>query len=226
MRNGTFSTAVDVLLAVSALSVVGLVALRGRDRSTAEAKLGLQDSISASDWDFAKSLGTQVGSPGGELELVEFLDLQCAGCAQYDDEVLSQLIEAGPERGASIFIVHFPLKSHPFAREAAIAAECAGREGKFRDFTRLALRRQASLPMRQWSSLAAEAGVADTTSFTSCLVDATVAAHVDSSRAFGDRLGVTATPTIVVNGVKFSQPPSLSLIQSTAASRNARANAP
>jgi len=60
---------------------------------------------------------------------------------------------------------------------------------------------QDSIGVRTWSSFAADAGVLDVPSFQHCLSEAGPSDRIDADHALGDRLGVTATPTLIVEGL-------------------------
>jgi hypothetical protein len=59
----------------------------------------------------------------------------------------------------------------------------------------------------------AEAGVGDTASFARCAASIRSFPLVDAGRALGKRIGVTSTPTVIINGWRYSSPPYDSLAE-------------
>jgi protein-disulfide isomerase len=93
-----------------------------------------------------------------------------------------------------------PLKIHRFARNAALAAECAARQDRFAAFVEVAYSRQDSIGLKTWESYARDAGVSHADAFSACLAESASSALVDSGIAASARLGIHATPTVMLNG--------------------------
>jgi protein-disulfide isomerase len=203
---------IDLTLAGAAVALVAWVILRDTvapSRAVAETE---PSKVTEETWRHAREIGIEIGDQRGTLQIVEFLDLECPGCAQYDRTVLQPLLTRSDPPRVSLVVVHFPLGSHQFARSAGAAAECAGHQNAFGAFVKVALEKQHEIKNQTWSSLAAQAGVSDTVRFRACLDAGTSYAAVDSGRALGDRLSIHATPTILVNGWRFPTPPTLARI--------------
>ncbi len=194
----------DLLLAVAAVVLVVWVLVRDTLRER-EGHQSAQVQWSPG-WEDAVAVGTEIGDSLAQVKIVEFLDLECPACALYQRQVADGLTSRGSS-GASFVIVHFPLRIHPNATNAARAAECAAEAGVFKEFVDTALANQRELGVVRWSLLAARAGVSDTVAFNACFRDARSLERVTRGRALGERLGVRATPTIMVNGWLFSNPP-------------------
>lgn len=88
--------------------------------------------VSAGDW--------KRGDANAKAILVEYSDLQCPACRYYYG-MLKQLEQ---EEGGKAQIVyrHFPLQQHQYAKVAALAAEAAGKQGKFWEMHDLLFERQ------------------------------------------------------------------------------------
>ncbi|MFW6157126.1 MAG: DsbA family protein, partial [Armatimonadota bacterium] len=70
------------------------------------------------------------GDPEAPLTLVEYADYQCEACIE-GFHAVEELIETHRDK-ANVVFRHFPLMSyHPMALPGAMAAEAAGRQGKF-----------------------------------------------------------------------------------------------
>jgi protein-disulfide isomerase len=198
----------DATLAAAAVVLVSWVIARDSRASGRGDAARAIEPYAVEGWESARLVGTEIGKSDGEIQVVEFLDLECAACASYHSSVAKGLLGRREPPFVSWVVVHFPLKSHANAREAARAAECARRGGKFGEFIDAAFSTHAAVADRRWSELATAAGVVDTDEFAACLGTESASAPADSGRALGDRLGINATPTLIVNGRRFPSPPS------------------
>ena len=148
--------------------------------------------------------GTHVrGKAGARVTVEEFGDFQCPPCGIMAN-VLRKIEEQEGDRVRLIYH-HFPLAVHAHAREAALAAEAADKQGRFWEMHDLLYREQAI-----WSkapdvptlinSYAGTIGL-DLDRFKKDLQDPEVAARVDSDQKLGASRGVTSTPSLFVNSV-------------------------
>jgi protein-disulfide isomerase len=73
------------------------------------------------------------GSPSARVVVNEFADFECPACGQFARSVMPDFIEKYVDTGKVLLAYrHFPLERiHPLAFKAAVAAECAGQEGRF-----------------------------------------------------------------------------------------------
>jgi protein-disulfide isomerase len=150
------------------------------------------------EWRQVAEGGKRYGPDGASVTITEFSDFQCPYCRRFSD-VLKQVKEKYPSE-VNFSFRHFPLdRIHPHARAAAIAAECSARAGAFERMHDLLFQRQDSLGKLPWQTLAARAGIADTSSFAQCMADESTAALVRTDFDLGRKLGVKGTPTVMVN---------------------------
>lgn len=143
------------------------------------------------------------GKPGALVTIEEFGDFQCPPCSMMAS-ALAKLEEEYGDRLRVIFH-HFPLAIHAHAREAALAAEAAGMQGRFWEMHDLLYKEQAA-----WSKapdvpslFQSYAGTIklDLDRFKKDLADPEVAERVDADQKLGTSRGVTSTPTLFVNAV-------------------------
>ncbi|MFL5538879.1 MAG: DsbA family protein [Longimicrobiaceae bacterium] len=201
MRKDLLGNAATAVLVLCALTVTGLVVRRELFPPAAAAPPGADAprSLSASEWAAASGAGEVMGPAGAPVQIVEFSDFQCPFCARIAP-VLQRVRERHPGRVAVIYR-HYPLEQiHPFARDAAVASECAAAEGRFEPFLTLVFAEQDSLGTKAWERFAAQAGVRDADAFRRCLSDAAVRRRVERDAEVARRLQVRATPTLVING--------------------------
>jgi protein-disulfide isomerase len=157
------------------------------------------------EWKSLARSARYVGDSTGPVQLIEFTDLECPACKGFHENTLRAL-RAKLGARISIAIVHLPLVTHRFARQAAHAAECAADQESFESFINVAFAKQDSFGLKTWQSYAAEAGVPDLSRFESCTRRGVIPALVDSGLVAADRLGFHATPTVLVNGWRVPSP--------------------
>lgn len=151
------------------------------------------------------------GSVDAVAKFVVFNDLECPFCAAFH-KTLGEA-RARHRGSVSVRFVHFPLNSHRFAKPAALAVECAGKVGRFDSMVDVVFKKQDSLGLASWRSLAAEANVSPLDEFERCLAAGTGQfLDIEAGVRFGRSLNAPGTPTIYVNGWKLLAPPDSSEI--------------
>lgn len=151
------------------------------------------------------------GDASAPITLVEFSDFECPHCGRaYAD--LSRALEKGAQDVRLVYR-HFPLNSdcnpqvqtrvHTRACQAAVAAECAGAQGKFWPYQRLLFEHQDALDSPSLLGYAARLSL-DQAEFERCLSSPAAAAAVAEDVAAGAAAGVVSTPTFFINGRRIS----------------------
>lgn len=150
------------------------------------------------------------GPANAPVTIEEFSDFQCPTCGRMHP-VVKQLLAKYPQQVRVVFR-HYPLASiHPYAREAARAAEAAGMQNRFWEMADLLYEKQAewskAAPARPHFLQYAQTLGLDVARFQQD-IDGTVAAMrvvTDERRAQSRRF--QGTPTFVVNGreLKFEE---------------------
>ncbi len=102
------------------------------------------------------------------------------------------------QHGLTLQLIHLPLDMHLNAVPAAHAFECALAQGKAHAFARSLYERQSSLGEGIWDSLATSAGVPSLSDFQTCM-RAPIPASVEAGKRLARELGVSITPTVVIN---------------------------
>ena len=136
------------------------------------------------------------GSNKPKVTIVEYADFECTHC-RAAGPVLDEIVQKHPE--VKVVFKHFPLPFHAFARKAAIAAEAAGRQGKFWQMQEAIFATQDMLSDELLLGHAKALGL-DALKFSKDLADPALAKRVDDSRAEGVAFGVEATPAFFVDG--------------------------
>lgn len=136
------------------------------------------------------------GRADAPVVLIQYSDFQCPYCAVFARDVLPQLEREYVTPGKLLVAFrHLPIDSlHPFARKAAVAAECAGEQGAFwRMHDRLFA---ARLDEAVISTIADELNLRGPR-FTECLSgDAGRKVERDVSEA--KRMGINGTPALLI----------------------------
>jgi DNA integrity scanning protein DisA with diadenylate cyclase activity len=136
------------------------------------------------------------------VTLLKYGDYECPYCGEAHP-VLKELQERVGQQVRFVFR-HFPLDSaHPRARRAAQAAEAAASQGRFWEMHDLLYERQGELGEEDLMGYAAELGL-DLRRFEEDLANDHHAWRIEEDRLGGDRAGGRGTPTLFVNGVRYT----------------------
>ena len=139
-----------------------------------------------------------LGSDTAPLTIIEFTDLQCPYCARFALETWPALrrnyVDTGKVRFASRDL---PLPFHAQAVPAAVAARCAGEQGRFFEYREALFAEQSRLAASTYDALAARIGL-DLGRFGTCRSNSAVATAVKEDAALAAANGITATPTLVI----------------------------
>jgi protein-disulfide isomerase len=139
-----------------------------------------------------------LGSPAAPVTIIEFTDLQCPYCARFSLETWPALraryVDTGKVRFASRDL---PLPFHAHSVPAAVAARCAGEQGKFFEYREALFRGQAHLAEAPYAAIASRFGL-DTERFEACRKNPAVAQSVREDAALAKANGIASTPSFVI----------------------------
>jgi protein-disulfide isomerase len=155
------------------------------------------------------------GNPDAKVTIVNFDDFECPFCARMHSTLMAEIY---PQYKDKIKIVYkdYPLPMHPWAEHAANDANCLAKESgaaywQLADYLHANQHAingsQQNLPAsfaeidRQTMDFGKRNGV-DLPRLQACLKAQSDVA-VKASMAEGDKLGVSATPTVFINGERF-----------------------
>lgn len=188
---------------IAVLAVAGLAFLGWK--LTSRRVVSIPANVTVQPSDTAGFRGYFLGSDSAPVEITQYADYQCPGCANYDivtfPDVRTRLIQTGKVRWR---YRDFPLSSiHPFARLADHAAACADEQGKFWQMHTLLYEGQSD-----WASGGAQAqfrkyaGIIglDLGKYDACMQSARYAGRIEASYQEGVALGVNGTPTFLIAG--------------------------
>lgn len=156
-----------------------------------------QQTSTVREWKSYADAGQRLGPANAAVTIVEFSDFQCPAC-RTAAETLRKVRQRYPQQVAVLYR-HAPIPSHEHAADAARASQCAAEQGRFEAYHDALFAHQKSIGQLSWAAFADTAGVADGNAFASCMSSTGTAAAVENDRSAAQRLGVRATPTLLVN---------------------------
>jgi protein-disulfide isomerase len=151
-------------------------------------------SESAADGGSFKALG-RARAP---VTVIEYTDLQCPYCARFALNTFPELRRLYVDTGKVRFESRdLPLPFHPYAIPAAVAARCAGEQGRYWEYRESLLSRQNELPVSPYDEVAGQLGL-ERGAFSACRTDGRQAQNVRLEAASASAQGITATPSFVI----------------------------
>jgi protein-disulfide isomerase len=152
--------------------------------------------------------GYTLGAASAPIEITEYSDFECPFCASFATVqmpvIREQLIATGKVRWR---FRDFPLPSHAYSRYAALAAQCAGEQGKFWEmhdqvFANHQWAQTGKHPSGLFRDFAKAIGL-DLAKYDACVDSQRYAGRIQASAEEGAALGVKGTPSFFVNGRPF-----------------------
>ncbi|HVN85801.1 MAG TPA: DsbA family protein [Candidatus Binatia bacterium] len=149
------------------------------------------------------------GAADAPVTIVEYSDFQCPFCAKASQTLENDVL---PAYLGKVRLVHknFPLTQiHPWAQNAAVAAECAreqGNDGYWKLYDALFRQQKTITPINLREKVLDVSGAAglDRQALAKCYDGKATAAQVQADLAEGNALGVNSTPTFFVNGRRLA----------------------
>lgn len=185
-------------VAVIGVGVLGWMLSRPRPAS-------IPANVTVQPADTAGFHGYVLGSDSAKVEITEYADYQCPFCQTFSTlqmpTIKERLIDTGRLRWR---YRDFPLQQHSFSRVAAHSAACADEQGKYWEQHRRIYEGQADWAESQDAApiLRQYAGASglDLARYDACMKAAKFAGRIQASYDEGVRVGVSATPMLLVAG--------------------------
>lgn len=146
-----------------------------------------------------------VGPVDAPVVIVTYSDFSCTYCARFAQSTEPTLVDRYVESGR----VRIEWRDYPYLREestaASLAARAAAAQGRFWEYQRALFAEHQSSDGADFTpetllGLATQLGL-DTQSFADAITDPATLAAVQADRDEGLDVGVTGTPTFLINGV-------------------------
>lgn len=149
--------------------------------------------------------GYTLGNPDAPVQIIEFADFECPGCAQFatvtEPDVRTRIVEAGL---ASFTFYDFPLPQHRNTMAAHNAAACADDQGRFWQMHDRIFMGQAewntqatSNPKPIFEGYASDVGL-NVGVWETCFDSRKHQGRVMANMAEGERRRVGSTPTFII----------------------------
>lgn len=154
------------------------------------------------------------GADDARVRLVVFADFQCPSCAVMAAALDRLFVQTEPGRLQVVF-KNYPLdkacnphvrgQRHELACQVAVLARCAGQYGRFWEYHDLAFREQEAGDAARHLRWATAVGLSKPQA-EACLASQDLVKKVQDDIAQGMAREVNGTPTVFVNGIRYSGP--------------------
>jgi len=155
----------------------------------------------------AQAKGQRKGATAApRVTIVEFSDLQCPHC-KAAQPIIDKLVADTP--GAELIFQPFPLSGHDWASKAALTGECVAQQSPaaFWKYVQGIFDAQEQITAanapQKLQEIAQSAGV-NGAQAVACASTQPMAQRIQDSIDLGMALGVSGTPTVFINGRKFT----------------------
>jgi protein-disulfide isomerase len=139
-----------------------------------------------------------LGSKTAPLTIVEYTDYQCPFCQRFHVTAFTELKKAYIDTGkVRFFSKDMPLDFHPNAMRAAMAARCAGEQGKFWELRDTMGANPNSLDIEHIVGFAASLKM-DTGALRACIDSGKYKEPVQTDVLEAMKIGANGTPTFIV----------------------------
>lgn len=155
--------------------------------------------------DFAAAADAPVlGSPNAPVTVIEFADFQCPFCKAFHDLIFDRLKRDFIETGKAKFVFQDFAFLGQESTDAAAAARCAHDQGKFWEYFDALYAAQTGENIGNFSeanllALGSSVGVVQS-EFTACVTSKLGAPQVQAETERAGQAGISATPTLLING--------------------------
>jgi protein-disulfide isomerase len=140
------------------------------------------------------------GKDDAKVTIVEFADYQCPHCKEAVDGF--KKITEKMKNKVKFYYIDFPINPSGVSRIVAEGSHCATEQSKFWEYHYKAFEGQAALDKDSPTKLAKELKL-DEAKFKACMDANKGKALVEKGRTEGERIGVSGTPYIVINGERY-----------------------
>jgi protein-disulfide isomerase len=146
-----------------------------------------------------------LGPADAPIQLVEFADFECPYCARAFNEV-ETLVNTTYKGRIHLIWKNFPLAVHPWAEQAAIAAECAREQNPaaFWSFAGNFYRDQSDISvqnLRDHVNSYASVLNLDPKALNACVLANDAENRVEQDKKDGAAIHINSTPTFLINGI-------------------------
>ena len=145
--------------------------------------------------------GPSRGPTNAPVTIVMFADFQCPYCSRGADAV--EEVRKRHPKDVRVVYKDYPLGFHEEAMPSALAARCAGAQGKYWEMHDKLYAGQRELGAALYTRLVGELKL-DAVKYGQCVADPATAKAVRDDTAAGEAAGVDGTPAFYINGVRLT----------------------
>jgi protein-disulfide isomerase len=201
---GLLETTIDLTIADNKQAVKFYVSKDGKFLFRGEMSDMTKDPLAESRAQIQMKDAPSLGEATAAVTLVEYSDFECPVCRSLHDTLRGLL----PNYAGKVRVVFkdFPLEQlHPWARTAALAGRCAYQQNPqafWKMYDLIYDNQEIISAANAWTKMLDYAGQSglDGDTFKGCMASPEAGEAVNASRANGQLLEVSSTPTIFVNG--------------------------
>jgi protein-disulfide isomerase len=144
----------------------------------------------------------RLGSATAKIGIVEFSDYQCLFCQDFHRQQFIRLKKEYIDTGVVQFIhKDLPLRMHPQAVPAAVAAHCAGAQGRFWEMHDALFSNQGRLNESLYPALARQLNL-DEAKFKACFSGQVFEQGIKQDLGVARMLGLTGTPSFLIGNIE------------------------
>ncbi|MDP2706513.1 MAG: thioredoxin domain-containing protein [Burkholderiales bacterium] len=144
----------------------------------------------------------RLGSATAKIGIVEFSDYQCFYCRDFHQQQFMRIKKDYVDTGMVQFIhKDLPLRMHPQAVPAAMAAHCAGAQGRFWEMHDTLFSNQGRLSESLYPALARQLNL-DEAKFKACFSSQVFEQGIKQDLGAARMLGLTGTPSFLIGTIE------------------------
>lgn len=144
-----------------------------------------------------------LGPATAKATVVVYGDYGCDACVTLDRTLVTLAADSFPDDLRIVWKDMPNTSQHPEALNAAVAARCAGDQDQFWQYHTLLMNNSSTLGLDLYTTLAAQLNL-KASPFSSCITQQTPAPIIQQSYEEGLALGISATPTVYFNGMRYT----------------------
>ena len=149
-----------------------------------------------------KTFGRPIrGNPKAKVTIIEFADYQCPHCQAASAEIKKLLKQFDGK--INMVFMDFPINRSGVSKVVAEGSYCAEKQGKYWDYHDAAFKDQKALTKESPVSIAKKLKL-DDGKFKKCLASKDAKKYVEKAKSEGERVGVSGTPSIYINGKRVT----------------------
>jgi protein-disulfide isomerase len=191
---------VIVVIAAVALAIAALVIVTNLPKKIDTASISIP-----AEMDFPQAEGNAMGNPDAPVKVEEFYDFNCSHCLSYATTQESGIISKFVATGKVYYIDYAYAFMAPTSATAAEAAYCAMEQGKYWEYKKTLFNNASLGNVEAYEdayllAYADKLGL-DNAAFKKCVSGTQYQDRINENMTYGEGLGVTGTPTFIVNGI-------------------------